>query len=289
MARNSISELEYLQIEEDIMIRNPARFDLLCTVTEELLKPFVYSRMNERIQMADDVMQNIQLKVIKGIATNYFQKDTGERLPEKNANGLQRWLFTIAKNEIYTLHNREQRIKNKHYAPRPTTEEEDLDMLSSIPDTTHRSGLDRPGRVMEMREGVNRCIASMVTANSKEHIVLATVMVALISLHYNCDRIRAERYFSTRYAQATLDEVFMDFIKLMQRISWITVSTAALMELKTGLDQPRQGQRTGSYTMQDFAMKKGLDASLSDWLNRMDGRIKRNVPDIYEDWETDPV
>ena len=36
-------------------------------------------------------------------------------------------------------------------------------------------------------------------------------------------------------------------------------------------------------------MKKGLDASLSDWLNRMDGRIKRNVPDIYEDWETDPV
>ena len=104
MASNCISQQDFLAIREETLELIPARFDRLCRTADALLRPYVMSRtshVRSDPNFAQDVLQDIQMKLIQSIVTRFFLRE--DRPDEdKTALGLTRWMFAIARNTILT-------------------------------------------------------------------------------------------------------------------------------------------------------------------------------------------
>ena len=281
MASNCISRQDFETIRDEVL-GMPARFDHLTRVTESLLRPYV-SRHTSHVKsdpnFANDIMQDIQLKMLLTIVTHFFMRD-GDDGNEKNALGLTRWMYTVARNTTITaLTKASQRV------PVSLVQENDDEEEYVLPVSDDKA--DRqPGVLLEQREAVAECFNFAIDSSSKSHIVLAFLMISLISLgdenqNGGCNRIEAERLFAKAFADKSLDDILDTFRAGVTRKPWLEITNAQLERFKEKLDAPINGHRTGEYPLKDFAMKKGLEASLSDWLNRMDERIQKAFRESY--------
>ena len=75
-----------------------------------------------------------------------------------------------------------------------------------------------------------------------------------------------------------LDQM-LDFItKQSETIIWLNLNQCQLDDVRKKLDEKDScGVRTGDKKYSDFYMKKGAKASVSDWVNRMNSRIEKEV------------
>ncbi|MBQ4050198.1 MAG: hypothetical protein IJD13_01075 [Oscillospiraceae bacterium] len=276
MASNCISQQDFEAVRDEVL-GMPARFDCLTRVTENLLRPYVNrhtSHVKSDPNFANDIMQDIQLKMIVTIVTHFFMRD-GDEGEEKNALGLTRWMYTVARNTTITA-----LTKSSQRVPVSLVQENDDEEEYVIPICDDKA--DRqPGVLLEMREAVSKCFNSAIESSSAGHIVLTHLMISLLSLENGGNRIEAERLFAKSFADKSLDDILDSFRAGIKRKPWLDISNVQLNRFKEKLDEPINGQRSGEYPLKDFAMKKGLESSLSDWLHRMDGRIQKAFGESY--------
>lgn len=287
MASNCISEQDFLAIREDILEREPAKFDRLYRAADTLLRPYVKSKTRNTQaarsdpNFVDDILQDIHIKLIQTIVTHFFLRD-GSEGEHKDALGLTRWMFVVARNTTLTaLTKNSQRIPLSLIQDNDDEEEYELPIVDN--DVNRQ-----PGTMMEQREAVSQCFNFVIDSGSAGHIVLAFLMISLLTLESGGNRIEAERLFAQKFADKPLDDILDTFRAGVHLKPWLEISNAQLDRFKEKLDAPINGQRSGEYPLKDFAMKKGLEASLSDWLNRMDSRLKKAFQETYYT-DSDPV
>lgn len=275
MASNCISRQDF-ELLRDEVLGNPARFDHLVRVTESLLRPYV-SRHTSHVKsdpnFANDIMQDIQVKMIQTIVTHFFMRDGSEE--EKTALGLTRWMYTVARNTTVTA-----LTKTSQRVPVSLVQDNDDDEEYVLPIADEYIE-NQPGALLEQREAVARCFNIALDSGSAGHIVLSYLMIALITLEGGGNRIEAERLFAKAFADKPLDDILDTLCAGVRRKPWLNVSNAQLNRFKETLDMIVDGQRNGEYLLKEFSMKKGLNASFSDWLNRMDERIQKAFRESY--------
>lgn len=279
MASNCISQQDFLAIREEILELIPARFDRLCRTADALLRPYVMSRtshVRSDPNFAQDVLQDIQMKLIQSIVTRFFlREDRPEE--DKTALGLTRWMFAIARNTTLThLTASSQRIPVSLLQD-SDDEEYELPLPDDHPER-------QPGEMLEQREAVSEVFRFIIDSGSAGHIVLAVLMVSLIALESGGSRIEAERLFVQNFADKPLDDILGSFRRGVQKKPWLNISDNQLSRFQQKLDAPLpdDGRRSGDCPLKDFSMKKGLEPSLSDWLNRMDSRLKKAFPNYAD-------
>ena len=129
---------------------------------------------------------------------------------------------------------------------------------------------------------LNRYFQFVLESSSEVHITITWLAVMIAIVRGGLNRSEATVYVTTIFSDATMDEL-MEFIeKCSSKILWLSMSDELLEKMKKKLDKTdSDGRRTGDKKYNEFYMKKGDRASVSDWVNRMNDRIIREVGYYY--------
>lgn len=263
---NQISKHMFENIRRDILERQPADFSSLCIAAEAVLLPYIknilYTKKSDPA-LAEDIMQDVHIKLLKTVVTHFFLREDGE----KDETALMKWMYVVAKNATLTTLKRAG--KNMHL---PLEYENDEGDTVPVPVTEKRIDT-QPGRMMELRNEIKQCLSFILDFGSEAHITLSCLMINLLMLELGSDRIEAKRQFTEMFSEKTLDDILSTFRTYTCGNSWLGITEQQVKNCERKLEKPFKGIRTGSLPMKAFAMKKGLENSLSDWLNRMDERL----------------
>ncbi len=218
----------------------------------------------------EDVMQEIYLRLIKKCVTGFLMKDG---VINDDPDGFRKWMFTVAKNIFLDFAKKNKEIPFTDMSD--TSDEESSD--PDIPDDG--DGYDDGDYDYDT---LNRYFQFVLESSSEVHITITWLAVMIAIVRGGLNRSEATVYVTTIFSDATMDEL-MEFIeKCSSKILWLSMSDELLEKMKKKLDKTdSDGRRTGDKKYNEFYMKKGDRASVSDWVNRMNDRIIREVGYYY--------
>ena len=111
---------------------------------------------------------------------------------------------------------------------------------------------------------------------SSLHIDLAWLAYMLLVLTEGAERGKASGLVALRYGDLTLREMYQAVVWDAHTVSWMRISSAALEQMRSRLlEKDEKGVMYGRAVFSSFFMKKGGAASVSDWVNRVNGRIRK--------------
>lgn len=245
-----------------------ACYNTLIEIARKTLYPSVRKWCNGNSALKgyeEDLMQEIYIRLITKSVTGFLMRD-GQL--NDDPEGFKNWLFAVAKNlfndlakksgrkGLYETETPEGEEPTEH-GPYSEPEEPDYDML-------------------------NRCFKTVLSFDSKVHIPLTWVTAMLMIANGGMNRIEATDAITRICSEMTLDAMF-DFILIQSdKILWLRLDEDEIQKIKGKLDETdSDGMRIGDKNYNNFYMKKGAKASVSDWINRMNSRIIRE--EVEED------
>ena len=114
-------------------------------------------------------------------------------------------------------------------------------------------------------------------------------MQSLIVLGYDVTRIDANEKLLERYSDQNMSDIYIDLLRLSDCFEWLEISEKQhemfLKELKTihGKSGCRYGETLfNEHFMRDEGKKSGKK-SISNWVNRMDNKIKNKLHVEYNE------
>lgn len=267
--------MRFFSIEEfDTMFREivneePICYDTLLVISERMLIGSVRKWCNSDSalygrQYEEDIMQEIQIRLIKNCVTGFFLRN-GE--PNYDPDGFSNWIFTLAinvKNDFAKKVRRIQFIEMK---------ELDGEEEPCYEDENYSSD--------ETFERLNRAFEIVIESDSKIYKVLTWIAQLIIIVNSNVTKIESNEILIERFDSMTLDAMFLLLVQQATRIPWLKLKRQQLIFIKERLDETSDdGRRIGEKVYSDFYMKKGAKASISDWVNRLNNYVvkeeKRN-------------
>ncbi|MBQ3044737.1 MAG: sigma-70 family RNA polymerase sigma factor [Clostridia bacterium] len=209
----------------------------------------------------EDLMQEIYIRLIKKCVTGFIMRDG---VINDDPEGFKNWLFTVAKN----IRNDFAKKMGAKELYEPNTPDGELPEGVCVDTAENDYDYDL----------LNRCFCIVLNSDSKVHIPLTWVTMMLVIAKGGLTRIEATESVVNICDGMNLDQM-LDFItKQSETIIWLNLNQCQLDDVRKKLDEKDScGVRTGDKKYSDFYMKKGAKASVSDWVNRMNSRIEKEV------------
>ncbi len=208
-------------------------------------------------QYEEDIMQEIQIRLIKNCITGFFLRNNE---PNYDPEGFQSWLFTVAINVKNDFAKKVRRVQ--------FIEVKELD--ENCAETYN----DELFATEETFERLNSAFKIVIMSDSKVYKVLTWLAQLIIILNSDVSKIESNNILIEKFDAMTLDEMWSLISKQSSQIPWIQLEQSQLMILESRLNEIQaDGRRIGSMRYNEFYMKKGAKASISDWVNRMNNYI----------------
>ncbi len=207
-------------------------------------------------QFEDDIMQEIQIRLIKKCVTGFFLRNN-----ERNYDpeGFKNWIFTLAINVRNDFAKKERRIQFNEMKELEG-EIEQYHQDESISD-------EAVGRL-------NNAFRIVIESDSKVYKVLTWLAQLIIIQNLNVSKIVSNNIIVEQFDLMTLDAMLDLIVEQAKMIPWLHMENKQLLFVKARLDERcDDGRRMGEKVYSDFYMKKGAKASISDWVNRMNNYI----------------
>ncbi len=258
-------------IEEfDLIIRelteyDPPSFHTLIAVADRTLRPSVtkWCREDKRLagrQLEDDVMQETLLRLIQKCITGFFYRtDEINYDPE----GFRNWMFEVALNikRDFALRQSRRDLRERCF---DEGEEE------NIPD--ERSDNDA------VTERLAAAFGLILDSDVKIYKILTWLAQCAFVIEYGVARKDSNGMLAEQFADKTLYELRDTVYEFAGRIPWMNFTPEHKRKIEEALSEEyREGMTYGQSKYRDFFMKKDAKATISDWINRMNGYIKRNT------------
>ena len=253
------------------LFSDPAEFDMLYRITKTELELHIWDLVSNSFYLrtfysAEDLMQDVCIKVIKSALTGFFLKNGPEGEINRDAQGFCAWLRTVATNEgldrIRKIKIRQGREKGTDF----TTEQ--------YPDI--RTSKRVPEHTKEMLQKAFDIVIS--SKNISVYKSLTWLTQALYLLTYDITRIEANTVLLAEFEQKTLFQLYESILRNAVYLSWLTLSEEQKKRITDALNEPYDEKRVyGEVTYSEFFMSKGGKATISDWINRLDSKIRRNL------------
>ena len=260
----------------EITCKEGASYDAMLRISESFLKPYIskltshYPIFNN-LDMTDDIYHDVILCLIKTSVDGFLYKDG---TLNDDADGYLRWIYTVAK---HVVQNNARKLTLKYGVEQSSTDS-DGDQIEIADSTDYYN-------TIEAEETLRSCFNAALNSDSSVYILFAWILRAIIlsqtDQNINNTNESSERkaceLVVTNFGELTLSVIYAAISVYCDKVSWMNISREANEKILNDLLSEKDGILIGDMKLSDFFMKKGGNATVSDWINRMNARIRRNI------------
>lgn len=264
-----ISNEEFRIMVDELLVQNPPCYDMLSHIAQKNLKSWVrtWCSRNPVLQgrgYEDDVLQEIQLKLIKVTIASYFLKKDAAENVRYDPLSFEKWMMTVGRN---------QTVECAKYISVRDKEKGEID--ENTPDDSSESEAAE-----ERIELLKRSFALTISSRKRVYIILTWIAGALFMLNLDVSKIKAIDTLDRTFAKKTLFEMRDMIVAAAEWIPWLELTHEQHDMISEALNEHSDDGRVfGEITYSEFYMKKGGKATISDWINRMNNYIIRRLID----------
>lgn len=268
-----ISRDEFNIMIEQLMDESNVKFDMLCSIADKILRStVVHWCANDPSlcgkQLEDDIMQEIYIRLIKTCKSSFLLRNGVDGEINNVPDGFKSWLFKVALNIKRDYANA---VRNRGFKERGFTDGEE---------ETFAADSDSAEYTEERCELLKAAFEIVLNSDNKVYKVLTWIAQCLFVLEFDITKIQSNGMIIDRFSTKTLREMYMIVLDSSKRIPWIVISARQQSKIEAQLAKPwTDGRVYGQVRYDEFFMKKGGKATISDWVNRMNNLVKRVVRD----------
>ena len=272
------TEEEFQIMVDELLDDKKSSADMLCHIAKKTLSDHIHflcfvelDGYNKAEDIANEVMQNIYLRLIQITVTKFLLKDGPEGPVNNDPVGFQRWLFTVADNVKRATYKKERVFSTK---------------TVDIDDPKYSYLAKNEKYPVENEDIINIMFAIAVKSGARVYKILSWLLQSLYVLDLGTDRINANEELLNRFTLAPLSELYQEVTRLAQRFKWLHFTEEHKRILNTELSQRYDERSFGEVPFNEFFMlfkgAKNGKKSVSDWVNRMDAVINKRFKEIEE-------
>ncbi len=264
---------EFNELVDSLLYRKVVSYDVLCRMAENHLKGLVirWCKSDEALcgrGYEDDVMQEIQLRLIQKTVTYFLLKDGPDNPVNDDPEGFRKWMIVLAKNVVKSYSNR---VRSTDFN---TTKIDDSD-ISTEPDYSYE---DEQDRIDRLKEAFN----IVVSADAGVYKVLTWLAQIIFIIEYDVSKIKSAEIIVKEFSDKTLYEMYDMVMKASEKTKWLEFSEKQRKRIQNELKKTRDnGILYGETKYSDFFMKSSGKTSgkksVSDWTSRMNAMIRRKL------------
>ncbi len=262
---------EFAAMVHELLYSDPVCFDTLCLIAERTLRPIVRNWCSAEDCLRgrcfeDDIMQEIHLRLIKTTVNAFLLREGIDGAYNNDPEGFSHWMLRVANNLKRDFANR---VRGRDFK---TAAMDDPSVISApVPD--------------DKEEDIHRLKAAFATALDADmgvYKVLTWLAQMIFILDAGVTKIQSNELILNAFADKTLYEMYGMLVLAAERIPWLEISRTQNIKILEALRKTRaDGVLYGETTYSDFFMKSGGKPSgkksISDWVNRINGYIKRKT------------
>lgn len=265
---------EFDVMVNELLYKDPISFDMLCQIAEKTLRHSVVNWCKTEYCLCgrgyeDDIMQEIHLRLIKTTVDYFLLRDDIEGSYNDNPEGFEGWIFFVAKNIKRDFANK---IRNRDF----TTEDIDDPAIGEIPSGDYEDDTE------ETVDRLKHAFSIVLSSDVGIYKVLTWLAQFIFMLEYDISKIKSNELIITAFENKTLYDMYDMILTASNNIPWIVIPQEQNEKILGALRKKRTDNVSyGETKYKDFFMKyKGEVSgkkSISDWMNRMNGMIKRKI------------
>jgi hypothetical protein len=271
-----MDKLRFTREEFDTMLQElfegeKAEFGMMCRIAEVTLRPKVqYWCAAEPCLKGrgyeDDIMQEIQLRLIKTAINYFFLHDGIEGSYNDDPEGFAAWITAVGQNIKRDFANR---VRSGDF--RTASLEEPLP--GEVPGGDDEEAQWRQERLQE-------AFSIVLSSDASVYKILTWLAQFVFVLGHDISKIESNERIIAEFENKTLSEMYEMLLKASCILPWIRVTDAQDQKILSALRKKYRGDVSyGETKYRDFFMKHNGAVSgkksISDWVNRMNNMIRR--------------
>ena len=269
---------EFDTMVQEVLYTEPSCCDMLCDMAQRLLQPMVdtWCRKDPVLrgrQLEGDVMNDILLHLMRTVVHGFLLRDDVEGEYNNDPEGFERWVCLVA-------HNRQRdfadRIRRTDFR---TAAAEELDTVGVYDESPE----EQQERLCRLRKAFD----VVMSADAGVYKVLTWLAQMVFIAEQDLEHHKANALIVTAFENKTLFEMYGVILTASRRIPWMQITLPQHKRMMEALQKPWDEDLTygevkyGAFFMRyrgEVAGKK----SVSDWINRMNGKIRRAMGNSSE-------
>lgn len=269
------TEEEFQTIVDELFNKSESGFNTLLKVIDRAFSRNVENWANSTSFLKgglhhEDVMQEIRIKVCKNVVTNFFKHERANGEINYDPLGFQKWLCTVVKHEKISYFNQMLRVRHCTIDLNDTTVES---MVENLASTTE----DYYGE-FSSRERLEEAFKVVIESEARPYTVLTWIAARLFFIEVNEKGGEISSMVDSAFGNKTLYQMRDMLFQATERIKWMKLTEKGKEKINKALDTLYNGiSPYGEMRYYEFYMSKGAKASISDWINKMDNIIKKQV------------
>lgn len=266
----------YEQIVSDICDNEYPKYDNLAIFLYSLLKDKVKGWCKSSAILYggmhyEDIVQGIQIRIIKN-CDGYFFRPNGEKA-DKSCKDFKAWCSRVAKNYFLT-YCAKQKNKKEIITDFTDADERKIEDKKGIDDN-----LNNEEKIKHCRAQLTRSFEVVFDLKSSPHIILTWLSVSLFMLNTDNNKIDSTHMIVDTFSNVSLFDMFDFIIAAIRKTGWINLSEEQIDKQRQNLESisKNTGKKIGEMRYEEFYMSKGSEKSISDWMNRINSQIKKQL------------
>ena len=245
-------------------------FNMLCSIAEKTLRPKVeyWCLTNSALRgrkMEDDIMQDVFIRLIKTTVTHFLVRKDRNGEVNRNPDEFKSWMFKVAErikiDTANALRSRDSKVR----------EFEDWEE-EQIPDKSYNKD-----EQLFQQETLAQAFKIVLESDARIYKILTWLAQSLFIIEFDVTKIQSNDAIIMAFGEKTLFEMKDILFGFADKIEWISIAPEQADRIDRALNTEVKNQRIGEMRYQDFFMKKGGKASISDWVNRMNRLIESRI------------
>lgn len=256
---------EFDQMVRELTEYDPPSFRTLINIAEKTLRPSIvkWCREDKRLsgrQFEDDIMQETLIRLVQKCITGFFYRTDDINY---NPDGFRNWMFEVAHNIKRDFAKRQSKLDLRERGFEDGEEE-------NVP-------AEDESEAEAVRERLAEAFELILDSDIKIYKILTWLAQCVFVIEYGMPRKDSNAMLADQFADKTLYELCDTVYSFAERIPWMNFTPTHKKKIADALaEEFKNGKTYGQSRYRDFFMKKDGKATISDWINRMNGYIKRN-------------
>ena len=268
------SDEDFDRMAAQLTDKNGASFDMLFSIAERSLRRTVKKLCRLHPEYEEDVMLEIHMKLIKTAVPKFLLRDGAGKPLNRDPEGFLRWMYTVARHTAINFFQSFER-----YNGRIVRSDDDGDILANLEDTGQsvEEAVEADEQSLEHRKLLNDALNSVLLSGNSIYKILAWLAFSVTMLGV-IDRSKVAAIIDNEFSQTTLGGMYDILTAAVGRISWLKPSDEADRRVREKLAESFDGKRPYSeIKFSEFYMKKGAVSTISDWINKVDSKLSRDM------------
>lgn len=270
MARTFTDEEFNTMISE--LLGEKASFEMLCMIAKKVLQHRIHIWCRADMDLngrgfEEDILQTVYLVLIKKTVTHFLLRNGPDGEINNDPDGFYNWLITVAQN-IRKDFAEDVRVDDHHNKPLP--EDDDAPIIVEGPENI----LDE----YENMDLLNRAFDIVLNSKSQVYKIFSWVSMSLLALSLKITKSEAIKLTVKIFSDAELCTMRNTLRTMAKMVPWLKITDSHFAMFDDDLDiEDDDGVSMGECAFSTFFMKKGPKASISDWVNRLNSLVKREI------------